>query len=116
MPSLYFGSRGAGRHKPRLYDKTGREIESRIFDKFKVGGLSPDKPDSGYVAHVWHIHDLSHTAVSWRDTTGNEHTLFMNGLHQPRFIIPTLREEFAEGLVPSSIVFRLTDYDNARVL
>lgn len=110
MPLLYYGKLPYAKGR-RLYSSHFKLIESSVFDSFKVNSLAPLSARP-YIANFWWI--KKHSAFSWHSIEGNnhEHTVFIPYTLDWRDALAISREHFKE-IIPSSIVFRLTNYEGA---
>lgn len=104
MPLLYYRTHGG------LYTPKG-PVQSTVFDAFKIKSLAPAHGRKD-IANFWHI--KKHSAFSWHDDDGQEHTVFIPGLLTWREALIIAREEF-KARMPSAIVFRLNNYGGAYV-
>lgn len=125
MPLLFYG-RLDGR-KRRLYSKDLRQIETSVYDNWKIKHLSPEREgdDMRYIANFWWFMESKHTAVSWnegriditqpvgiRDNEAEEvyeQTVFIPQLVSRLEALAILRSEFPDYLTPSAIVFRFNN-------
>lgn len=105
MPELFYGTL-PDQNKRRLYAvKPFREIETEIFDSWKVRKLGP----LGRVPNIalfWWFQARNHSALSWHDERGKEQTIFVPQLLPQTTLLPLARELFGD-LIPSAIVFRV---------
>lgn len=105
MPELYYGTL-AEESKRRLYAvRPMREIESGIFDSWKLRKLGP-KSRVPHIALFWWFRERNHTALSWHDDRGKEQTVFLPQLLPQIVALPLARELFGD-IIPSAITFRV---------
>jgi hypothetical protein len=117
MPLLFWGD-GRSVGLPwdrRLYGANLREIETTVFDSYKIDGLAPaSKRDS--VCNIWHLPKRNHTAMAWHeDRLKHEQLVLLPGLLDQRVALETARVTFGR-VIPSPIIFRFNqDYDEVLV-
>lgn len=104
MPYLYYGNLEPF-SKPKLFSKELREIESKIFDKFKLDDLAPE--DSAFfLAVIRHVYD--HTALAWWNKDGYQQAIFLPGLFNERDAILLARETWPNQ-IPGPLLFRIAN-------
>lgn len=108
MPLLYYGTFG---NDPRhaLYSPGLKPVKTAVFDSFKIDNLAPYS-GKRYIANFWWMMCRKHSAISWHEECGDEHTVFIPGLLVWRDALFLAREHFKD-VVPSAIVFRFNNYD-----
>jgi hypothetical protein len=126
MPLLFYGRLHDGKRK--LYSKDLREIETSVFDNFKVRHLAPYGERVRELANLWWFEDRKHTAVSWNESRMDlnlphgvpanesifnlrEQTVFMPGLIRHIEALEIIRVTFPKWLVPSPLVLRFNNQD-----
>ena len=108
MPLLFYGRLNGGRRK--LYDPRLREIETSVFDNWKIRHLAPhsETKDLRDLANFWWFRNRNHCAISWHDSRKEmkEQSVFIPQLLSPLEALHIARTEFPGDLVPSPLVFR----------
>lgn len=102
MPILYWGYHDS--KDRRLLSKDLREIESSLFDHFKVNGIAP-YPSAPFVAHFWAWTKKQHNFIAWDDLVGREHIVVIPGPINKEDALRLARDTFGK-IIPSPLVFR----------
>lgn len=117
MPLLFWGDARAVSlpWDRRLYGSNLREIETSIFDSYKIDGLAPASRLNA-ICNIWHIPKRNHTALAWHeDRLKHEQLVLLPGLLDQRVALELARETF-KRIIPSPIIFRFNqDYDEVLV-
>ena len=76
MPELFYGTL-PDESKRRLYTaRPLRQIESGIFDHWKIRKLGP-KERLTHIALLWWFREKKHTGLAWHDGRGKEQSIFL---------------------------------------
>lgn len=126
MPLLFYGRLERG--KRRLFTADLGRIETSVFDKWRIKHLAPHSGLVG-IANFWHFPARKHTAISWHDNRRDirqavgiksnevpepyEQTIFIPGLTSSMVALEIARTEFPRWLVPSPIIFKFNNPDEA---
>ena len=125
MPLLFYGRVKPGRRK--LFAAQMLRIDTSIFDKWRIKHLAPQSGLVG-VANFWWFERRKHTAISWSDNRIDikqpagikanegehyEQTIFIPGLVSSMVALEIARTEFPKWLVPSPILFKFNNPDEA---
>lgn len=111
MPALLL-ARLEGDEEPRLYSDKLKAFETAIFDQYRIKDLSPYSK-THHRANFWWIRVSKrhpHSCLAWHDDEGYERAVFLPGELRWQDTLALAREIFP-SMIPSSITFRLTNYD-----
>lgn len=107
MPLLFYGVL-PDKRKRKLYSKNLREIETSLFDHFKIEDLAPYSR-LRHVANFWHFTKLDHTAFAWHiDESEKEQVIFIPGIHGQIDALAIARLEFG-SVMPGATTFRFNN-------
>jgi len=107
MPLLFYGVL-PNKRKRRLYSKNLREIETSLFDHFKIKDLAPYSR-LHHVANFWHLISLDTTAIAWHTDDGEkEQVIFIPGIHNQIDSLAIARLEFG-SVMPGATTFRFNN-------
>lgn len=105
MPELFYGTLPSGNRR-RLYSgKPLTQIETGIYDKWKIRKLAPyvRLRDVGL---FWWFKRKQHSALAWYDDRGKEQTVFVPQLLPQEQLLPLARDLFSD-LLPPALTFRV---------